>query len=111
MLRMLTAARAYAAHGLKRPVNQAAVRNGRAAAAKAWKLPEPSYQGLPDIPEAWSPWFFLLCSDAATQFLRDTGGKDKARFRDELDYERRMAQGVGDKPIVRALDTLRQLVE
>ncbi len=108
-LRLLTAARAYAAHGLKRPVNQAAVRAGRSAAAKAWKLPEPSYQGLPDVPEATSPWFFLLCSDAASQFLRDAGGKDKARFRDELAYEQRMAQGVGDKPIVRALETLQSL--
>ena len=110
MLRMLTAARAYAEHGLKRPVKTSDVRNGRSAAARAWKAETPSYQGLPDIPEGRSPWFFLLCSDAAAQFLRDTGGKDKARFRDELAYEQRAAQGVGDKPIVRALDTLRQLV-
>ena len=110
MLRMLTAARAYAEHGLKRPVKSSDVRNGRSAAARAWKAETPSYQGLPDIPEGRSPWFFLLCSDATAQFLRDTGGKDKARFRDELAYEQRAAQGVGDKPIVRALDTLRQLV-
>lgn len=111
MLRMLTAARAYAAIGLKTPVSPSAAKNARTAALKYWKAKEPTYQGLPNVSVNQSPWFFLLCSDAATQFLRDTGGKDKALFRDELAYERAAAEGCGDKPIVRALDTLRALVQ
>ena len=106
MLRMLTAARAYAAVGLKRPVTPSAAKNGRTAMLKYWKAQEPTYQGLPTLRVDQCPWFFLLCSDAAIQFLRDTNGKDKARFRDELAYEQAAAQGCGDKPIVRALETL-----
>ena len=106
MLRMLTAARAYAAVGLKRPVTPSAAKNGRTAMQKYWKAQEPTYQGLPTLRVDQCPWFFLLCSDAAIQFLRDTNGKDKARFRDELAYEQAAAQGCGDKPIVRALETL-----
>ena len=106
MLRMLTAARAYAAVGLKRPVTPSAAKNGRTAMLKYWKAKEPTYQGLPTLRVDQCPWFFLLCSDAAIQFLRDTNGKDKARFRDELAYEQAAAQGCGDKPIVRALETL-----
>ena len=106
MLRMLTAARAYAAVGLKRPVTPSATKNGRTAMLKYWKAQEPTYQGLPTHRVDQCPWFFLLCSDAAIQFLRDTTGKDKARFRDELAYEQAAAQGCGDKPIVRALETL-----
>lgn len=106
MLRMLTAARAYAAVGLKRPVTPSATKNGRTAMLKYWKAQEPTYQGLPTLRVDQCPWFFLLCSDAAIQFLRDTNGKDKARFRDELAYEQAAAQGCGDKPIVRALETL-----
>ena len=105
-LRMLTAARAYAATGLKRPLSPAAARNGRTAMLKYWKAKSPSYDGLPTVTVDQSPWFFLLCSEAATQFLRDTNGHEKARFRDELAYERQAAQGCGDKPIVRALETL-----
>ena len=98
MLRMLTAARAYAAVGLKRPVTPSATKNGRTAMLKYWKAQEPTYQGLPTLRVDQCPWFF--------QFLRDTNGKDKARFRDELAYEQAAAQGCGDKPIVRALETL-----
>ncbi len=110
-LRLLTAARAYAAIGLKTPVSSSAAKNARTAMLKHWKAKTPTYEGLPTVAVGQSPWFFLLCSDAAIQFLRDAGGKDKALFRDELAYEQAAASGCGDKPIVRALDTLRGLVQ
>ncbi len=109
-LRLLTAARAYAAIGLKRPVSPAAAKNARTAMAKAFKAKEPTYQGLPVVPVKDSPWFFLLCSDVAIQYLRDNNGQGKEAFRPELDYQRKAAEGCGDKPIVRALETLQGLV-
>lgn len=108
-LRLLTAARAYAALGLKLPVSPSAAKNARTAAAKTFKAKTPTYQNLPVVPVAQSPWFFLLCSDVAIQYLRDTNGKGKEAFRAELDYQRKAAEGCGDKPIVRALDTLQEL--
>ena len=109
-LRLLTAARAYAAVGLKLPVSPQSAKNGRAAMAKFFKAKEPTYQSLPVVKVSQSPWFFLLCADVATQHLRDSGGKDKAAFRSELDYLTKAAEGCGDQPIVRAVEALRELV-
>ncbi len=122
-LRMLTAMRAYAALGLKLPVSQGSVKNARAAALKAFKAKEPTYQGLPVVSVNQSPWFFLLCSDIAIQYLRDNGGgaqsgryegetpvHAKEALRPELDYLRSAAEGCGDKPILRAIETLQELV-
>lgn len=108
-LRLLTAARAYAAIGLRLPVSPSAAKNARAAAAKVFNAKEPSYQGLSVVTVGQSPWFFLLCSDVAIQYLRDNNGKGKEAFRAELDYQRKAAEGCGDKPIVRALETLQEL--
>ena len=108
-LRLLTAARAYAAIGLRLPVSPSAAKNARTAAAKAFKAKTPTHQGLPVVSVNQSPWFFLLCSDVAIQYLRDNNGKGKEALRAELDYQRKAAEGCGDKPIVRALDTLQEL--
>lgn len=110
-LRMLTTARAYAAIGLKRPVSTGSVKNARAAAERQWKLETPSYSGLPIIAIDASPWFFSLCSDVAIEFLRHNKGNGKEALRDELAYEEKAAAGCGDKPILRVLQTLKDLVK
>lgn len=108
-LRMLTAARAYAAIGLKLPVTAGSAKNARAAALKQWKLAQPSYQGLPVVSVKVSPWFFMICSDVAVEFLRHNGGKERARLQPELAYEQAAAEGCGEKPIQRAVQTLQEL--
>ncbi|MEG2062958.1 MAG: hypothetical protein RR007_04760 [Kiritimatiellia bacterium] len=110
-IKMLNAARSYAATGLKRPVSVSGCKSARNAIAKILKDPEPSFQGVPVISVNLSPWFFLTCSDITLKFLRDTGSADKALFRDELDYEQKAASGCGDKPIVRAIESLQELVQ
>lgn len=109
-LRLLTSARAYAAIGLKPPVSPSAAKNARTAMAKFFNAKEPTYQGLPVVPVKESPWFFLLCSDVAIQYLRDNNGQGKEAFRAELEWQRKAAEGCGDKPIVRAIETLQELV-
>lgn len=109
-LRLLTSARAYAAIGLKPPISPAAAKNARTAMAKFFNAKEPTYQGLPVVPVKESPWFFLLCSDVAIQYLRDNNGQGKEAFRAELEWQRKAAEGCGDKPIVRAIETLQELV-
>lgn len=109
-LRLLTSARAYAAIGLKPPVSPAAAKNARTAMAKFFNAKEPTYQGLPVVPVKESPWFFLLCSDVAIQYLRDNNGQGKEALRAELEWQRKAAEGCGDKPIVRAIETLQELV-
>ncbi len=109
-INMLNAARAYAATGLKLPVSPAAAKTARGTMPKIFRRAEPSYQGVPVISVNQSPWFFLTCSEIASQFLHDTNGKDKALFKAELDYEVQAAQGCGDKPIERAVENLRRLI-
>lgn len=108
-LRLLTTARAYAALGLKRPVTAGSAKNARGAALKQWKIEQPTYQGLQTISVDSSPWFFMLCSDVAVEFLRHNNGKGKEALRAELAYEEAAAKGCGDKPIERALQNLRDL--
>lgn len=110
MIRMLTAIRAYAQIGLKLPVSPTAAKTARAAAAKYFKAKEPSYRGLQTVSVNQSPWLFLICSEVATAYLRESNGKGKEALRDELAYEQMAAEGCGDKPIVRALETLQELV-
>ncbi len=110
-LRMLNAARVYAAMTLKRPVNQSKVKSARGALQKVFASNEVSYSGVPVVSEKESPWFFLLCSDIACQFLRDTKGSEKALFQQELAYETEALGGCSDAPLVRALDNLRELVK
>ncbi len=109
-LRMLAAARVYAATGLKLPVSSSAVKGASTLAAKTMKEPEPNFDRLPVVSVNQSPWFFLMCSEVAAQYLRDNGAADKAAFQAELAYEQKAASGCGDQPIVRALETLGQLV-
>ncbi len=110
-LKMLNAARAYASVALKRPVNPTKVKTARGALQKVLKSAEVSYQGIPVVSEKESPWFFLMCSDVATQFLRDCKTSDMALFREELNYETQALGGNSDAPLVRALDNLRALVK
>ncbi len=110
-LKMLNAARAYAAIGLKRPVSPTKVKTARGALQKVFASKEVSYSGIPVVSEKESPWFFLMCSDIATQFLRDTKGSEKALFQEELAYETNAVGGCSDAPIVRALDDLRGMVK
>ena len=109
-LKMLNAARAYAAHGFKLPVSPSAAKTGRGAMKKILKDAEPDYGRVPVVSVNSNPWFFLTCAEIATQYLRDNGGKEKGLFRAELEYLRKAASGCGDKPIVRAIDTLGGLV-
>lgn len=109
-VKMLNAARAYAASGLKLPVSATTAKNGRGAMVKILKSP-PTYQGVPIIHVKQSPWFFLTCADISIQYLRDNNGKGKEAFREELDYLTKAANGCGDKPIERAISTLRDLVK
>ncbi len=110
-IKMLNAARAYAAIALKRPVNPTKVKTARAALQKVLKSNEATYQGIPVVSEKESPWFFLMCSDVASQFLRDAKPSDMALFREELNYETQAVGGCGDAPITRALNNLRELVK
>ena len=108
-LRMLTAARLYAATGFKRPVSANAVKGAQNQVQKLWKQPTASFDGVPVISVDTSPWFFMVCSDIAIAFLRDNGNTGKVEFRAELAYEQQAAKGCGDKPIERALQTLAEL--
>lgn len=110
MLRMLTAIRAYAQTGLKLPVSPSAAKTARGVAAKYFRAKEPSYAGLQTVPVNQSPWLFLICSEITTAYLRETNGKGKEALRAELEYERKAADGCGDKPIVRAIETLQELL-
>ena len=67
-------------------------------------------KGVPVIEVGKSPWFFLTCADISIQYLRDHNGAGKEKFREEVDYLRKAAQGCGEKPILRAIDTLAELV-
>ncbi len=109
-INMLNAARAYAAIGLKLPVSPTAAKTARGAMPKIFRRAETSYQGVPVISVNQSSWFFLACSEIASQFLLDTNGSDKALFKAELEYEMNAAKGCSDAPIVRALDNLRRHV-
>lgn len=109
-IKMLNAARAYAATGLKLPVSPSAAKSARAGVAKVLKG-GPTYQGVPVISVQQSPWFFLTCADISIQYLRDNNGKGKEQFREELAYLRSAASGCGEKPIARALETLAELVQ
>ncbi len=108
-LRLLNAARTYAATGLKLPVSPSAPKNNSGAVAKVLRANEVSYRGVPVIDVGRSPWFFLTCSDIAIAYLRHNNGKDKAMFREEVNYLRQAAGGCGDKPITRAIQTLDEL--
>ena len=109
-IKMLNAARAYAATGLKLPVTASGAKTARGNIAKVLKG-DATYQGVPVIHVNQSPWFFLTCADISIQYLRDHNGAGKEAFREELGYLQKAANGCGDKPIVRAIDTLRGLVE
>jgi hypothetical protein len=108
-IKMLNAARAYAATGLKLPVSPGAAKSARGNIAKVLKGGA-TYQGVPVIEVGKSPWFFLTCADISIQYLRDHNGAGKEKFREEVDYLRKAAQGCGEKPILRAIDTLAELV-
>lgn len=109
-IKMLNAARAYAATGLKLPVSPAGAKTARGNIAKIMKG-EATYQGVPVVHVNQSPWFFLTCADISIQFLRDTNGQGKEFFREEVEYLRKAANGCGDKPIQRAIQTLAELVQ
>lgn len=55
-------------------------------------------------------WFFMMCNRVVVQFLRDTNGMGKEEFKAEFQYQQQSAAGQTDKPIVRALDDLKGLV-
>lgn len=110
-LKMLAAARAYANAALKTPVTHQSVKSGRSAMAKIWRQDAVDMGSIPVVAEKQSPWFYLMCSGVATQFLRDTNGKDKALFKAELTYEQEAAAGVSDAPIVKAHQTLGGLLK
>lgn len=109
-IKMLNAARAYAAIGLKLPVSPSSAKNGRGAMARILKG-DATYQGVPVIDVKSSPWFFLTCADISIQYLRDNNGAGKEHFKEELAYLQQAAAGCGDKPILRAIDTLKGLLE
>jgi hypothetical protein len=109
-IKMLNAARAYAATGLKLPVSPAGAKTARGSIAKVLKG-EATYNGVPVVHVNQSPWFFLTCADISIQYLRDTNGDGKENFREEVDYLRKAANGCGDKPIQRAIQTLAELVQ
>ncbi len=109
-INLLNAARAYAAIGLKLPVSASGAKTARSAMPKIFRRAEISYQSVPEIHVNQSPWFFLMCSDIACQFLRDTNGQFKDAFKAELDYEIAAAKGCSDAPIERAVQNLRDLL-
>lgn len=109
MLRMLTAIWAYAQTGLKLPVSPSAAKSARGVAAKYFRAKEPAYNGIRPVSVNQSPWLFLICSEITAAYLRDTNGKGKEALRAELAFEQQVANGCGDKPIVRALETLQEL--
>lgn len=108
-IKMLNAARAYAVTGLKLPVTPGAAKSARGNIAKVLKG-DATYNGVPVIEVGKSPWFFLTCADISIQYLRDHNGAGKEKFVEELNYLRKAAQGCGEKPIQRAIDTLAELV-
>ena len=109
-IKMLNAARAYAVTGLKLPVTPAGAKSARTNVAKVLKG-EATYQGVPVIPVQQSPWFFLTCADISIQYLRDHNGEGKAHFVEELAYLQKAVNGCGEKPILRAVDNLKGLVQ
>lgn len=109
-LKMLAAARAYAAKTVKLPVTSGKAGAGRASMQKIMKSDSVSMMDVENVPVGVSPWFFLVCNDIAVQYLRDCGRADKGLFADELAYESRAVGGNGDAPLQRALETLGSLV-
>ena len=109
-VKMLNAARAYAAIGLKLPVTASGAKTARGNMAKFLKG-EPTYKGVPVVSVDRSPWFFLTCADISIQYLRDHNGNGKEHFVEELAYLQQAAAGCGDKPILRAIETLQGLLQ
>lgn len=109
-LRMLTAARVYAAQGLKTPVSASLSKSMQSKMVKILAGTPESKVPVINIKTGTEAWFFMMCNRVVVQFLRDTNGQDKALFKAELSYQQECAEGQGDKPIVRALNDLKGLL-
>lgn len=109
-LRLLLAARVYAEQGLKTPLSPSHAKNMRPTINKI--LTGKLQTKPPHIPvdTGTRAWFFLMCSNVAMQYLRDTNGKDKSRFVEELNYQRQCVGSNTDKPLLRALEDFQKLV-
>lgn len=109
-LRMLAVARIYAEKGLKTPVSSSYSKSMHSSLAKIMAGKQEPRQPMLTVKTGTEAWFFMMCNRVVVQFLRDTNGMGKEAFKAEFQYQQQSAAGQTDKPIVRALDDLKGLV-